>query len=286
MSVASASQMHHILRIILFSTAQGCQRGSDQTILSAHPTKKDPIMPRPSLIHVIATLLCSAALLTGCGGGEEPVASEPAIAAATVAVQTMPTATATPAPTAAEIPSDPQAAVIAAMRAQANAGPYRNQTTIISDDETVELSAEVIPPDRMRITNNLGGQSQEQILIGDQGWLKQGDTWVESPMSGTDLIAQASGEMVDEIVKTISDVTLIGPEPVDGVDALVYSYTSDMNKSDTMKMDVIGSVKVWIATGSGLIIKQEIDDEMMGVKSKTVQVITYDPNITIEPPVE
>jgi len=243
-------------------------------------------MPRPSLIHVIATLLCSAALLTGCGGGEEPVASEPAIAAATVAVQTMPTATATPAPTAAEIPSDPQAAVIAAMRAQANAGPYRNQTTIISDDETVELSAEVIPPDRMRITNNLGGQSQEQILIGDQGWLKQGDTWVESPMSGTDLIAQASGEMVDEIVKTISDVTLIGPEPVDGVDALVYSYTSDMNKSDTMKMDVIGSVKVWIATGSGLIIKQEIDDEMMGVKSKTVQVITYDPNITIEPPVE
>lgn len=245
-------------------------------------------MNRPSIASALATLLVAAALLTGCGGGDEPAATEPAIApAATPApVQATDAATATPAPVAVELPTDPQAALFAAMRAQVNAGPYRNQTTIIADDSTVELSAEIIPPDRMHMTNNFGGQSQEQILIGDKGWMKQGDAWVESPMTGTNIVAQASGEMVEEMIKTISDVTLIGPETVDGVDALVYSYTSDMNKSDTMKMDSISTVKVWIATASGLMIKQEIDGEAMGIKSKTVQVITYDPNITIEPPVQ
>jgi hypothetical protein len=245
-------------------------------------------MNRPSIASAFATLLVAAALLTGCGGNDEPAATEPAVAPAATAVdvQARVAATATPIPVAAEIPTDPQAALIASMRAQVNAGPYRNQTTIISDDSTVELSAEIIPPDRMHLTNNFGGQSQEQILIGDKGWMKQGDSWVESPMTGTNIVAQASGEMVDEMIKTISDVTLLGPETVDGVDVLVYSYTSDMNKSDTMKMDSISTVKVWIATASGLIMKQEIDGEAMGVKSKTVQVITYDPNITIEPPVQ
>ena len=245
-------------------------------------------MNKPSIARAFATLLVASALLAGCGGNDEATATEPAVApAATIAaVQATVAATATPVPVAAEIPTDPQAALIAAMRAQVNSGPYRNQTTIISDDSTVELNAEIIPPDRMHMTNNFGGQSQEQILIGDKGWMKQGDTWVESPMSGTNLVAQASGEMVEEMIKTISDVTLIGPETVDGVDALVYSYTSDMNKSDTMKMDSISTVKVWIATASGLVIKQEIDSAAMGIKSKTVQIITYDPNITIEPPVQ
>ncbi len=245
-------------------------------------------MNKPSIARAFTTFLVAAALLTGCGGSDEPAATEPTVAPAATAadVQATVAATATPAPAAVELPTDPQAALIAAMRAQVNSGPYRNQTTIISDDSTVELNAEIIPPDRMHMTNNFGGQSQEQILIGNKGWMKQGDTWVESPMSGTNLVAQASGEMVDEMIKTISDVTLIGPETVDGVDALVYSYTSDMNKSDTMKMDSISTVKVWIATANGLIIKQEIDSAAMGVKSKTVQVITYDPNITIEPPVQ
>jgi len=245
-------------------------------------------MNKPSIARAFTTFLVASALLAGCGGNDEATATEPAVApAATIAaVQATVAATATPVPVAAEIPTDPQAALIAAMRAQVNSGPYRNQTTIISDDSTVELNAEIIPPDRMHMTNNFGGQSQEQILIGDKGWMKQGDTWVESPMSGTNLVAQASGEMVEEMIKTISDVTLIGPETVDGVDALVYSYTSDMNKSDTMKMDSISTVKVWIATASGLVIKQEIDSAAMGIKSKTVQIITYDPNITIEPPVQ
>jgi len=245
-------------------------------------------MNKPSIARAFTTFLVASALLAGCGGNDEATATEPAVApAATIAaVQATVAATATPAPAAVELPTDPQAALIAAMRAQVNSGPYRNQTTIISDDSTVELNAEIIPPDRMHMTNNFGGQSQEQILIGDKGWMKQGDTWVESPMSGTNLVAQASGEMVEEMIKTISDVTLIGPETVDGVDALVYSYTSDMNKSDTMKMDSISTVKVWIATASGLVIKQEIDSAAMGIKSKTVQIITYDPNITIEPPVQ
>ena len=49
---------------------------------------------------------------------------------------------------------------------------------------------------------------------------------------------------------------------------------------------VKSDAKVWIDSASGRIVKSESEGEAMGIKSKTVQTIEYDPSIKIEAPVK
>jgi hypothetical protein len=51
-------------------------------------------------------------------------------------------------------------------------------------------------------------------------------------------------------------------------------------------MDAHSAVKLQVSTASGLPVRQEIEGEVMGVKSKSTQVIEYDANLKIEPPVQ
>ena len=92
--------------------------------------------------------------------------------------------------------------------------------------------------------------------------------------------------MIADGEKTITAAALVGLEGVDGVDALRYTYTNDLNQSGLMAMDSVQQVTLWVNTANGLIIRQEIADATSETPSKTVQVIEYDATITIEPPVK
>jgi outer membrane lipoprotein-sorting protein len=92
--------------------------------------------------------------------------------------------------------------------------------------------------------------------------------------------------MIADTEKTVTEATLVGPEQVDGVSALVYTYTTDLSKSELTPMASIIRSRVWIDTATGLVIRQEIEDTTADTPSITVQVVEYDPSITIEPPVK
>ncbi len=262
--------------------------------------------------RLLISLFVLSILLAACGGNPTTSAPDPAATtapavAATIAPATeapaaatsVPAATATPIPAATaasvrtptvalaapESASDPKSAVVAAMQAQYASGPYRTLTTIVTDDGTLELTGEVVPPDRLHTTMKASGFESESIFIGDKGWTKTNGVWTASPISGSDAIAQAFPNMTtDELGAMFSDVRAAGADTVNGEPTRVYTYTSitDLGEAGT----VSSSVKLWVSSRTGLPVKQEVEGEAAGVKSKTTQLIEFDPTITIEPPQE
>ena len=228
----------------------------------------------------LLALLVLAFLLTACGGGDAPATSAPAAAENAAAP-----AAAQPSGAGAALPSDPLAAIQQVLANQQAAGAYRTTTTVESDGEAVVLTGEFIPPDRLRAVTDLGDGVQEMIFIGEQGWMKAGDTWTASPIPAAQMLGQFRNA-IEEFSVTAADVRFVGNESLNGQETAVYAYSLDMNKSTVTPMDLISSVKLWVNTATGLPVQQEITGEVMGVKSTTTQVIEYDSSITIEPPVQ
>lgn len=240
--------------------------------------------------------------LAACGGSATTPAAGPATAVSATQAPlptSAPAVAATEAPTAAlaatEAPAAPAAqaasagdakdAVLAAMRKQLTSGPYRTNAAITSENGSVEIIGEVIPPDRMRSISTIAGRKSEMIFIGNKGWMKMGDAdWKDmGSVNAAMALSQFSAAMVDDMANAISDARLIGPDVVNNAPSMAYSYFMDSNKFKT-PIDVKSKVKIWVDVATGLIVKQEIDGEAMGVKSKTVQTVTYDPAIKIEAP--
>jgi len=263
-------------------------------------------MLKPTFKTVMLAFSASA-ILAACGGASAPATTAPAITESTAVVAPteapvaapteapslastdVPAAAPTNTPAAAAAPAlpigDPKEAIVATLRKQLKSGSYRSKTIITSTDGTVEITGEIVPPDRMHVFNSIGGKVIETIYIGDTSWTKTGDTWQESKVGVGQILSQFSDAFVDEMAGTVSDVKLVGPELLNGVPTLVYTYISDLNKATTMKMDSKSVVKAWIRVADGLLVRQEIEGETMGTKSKTVQEVEYDPAIKIEPPV-
>jgi hypothetical protein len=245
-------------------------------------------------IRLVVMSLLAILLLAACGGNEpapdaasapenSPSAAQPAAAAPATAAP----ATAAPAAAPVQLPSDPKAAILQALRAQLTAGPYRSTTTIDMEDGAQTVVGMVIPPDRMHVSMDMGGLKTEMIYIGDKVWSKQGDeAWMASDRMGTAGAGLMDESMIADTEQTITEAALVGPEVVEGVDTLVYTFTTDLSKSEIMPMESISQSKIWVNTATGLIIRQEIEDTTAETPSKTVQVIEYDPTITIEAPVQ
>lgn len=224
------------------------------------------------LARILCLLILLALPLAACGG-EESTSSTPSEQAGGQSGSTL--------------PSDPKAAVVQVLTAMQNSGPYRVTTTIVSDDTTMEMTGEVIPPDKMHNKTMIDDQPMEMLMVGEQSWMKLGDDWQEMPGGAALTIEQALGFSVDELDKMITDVAYVGVESLNSVDAAVYTFTNDTSKSEALKdMDVKSTVKLWVNIASGLPIQQEIAGEAMGIKSTSTQMIEFDDSITIEPPVQ
>jgi hypothetical protein len=243
-----------------------------------------PTMNLSRITYLYLTFLLATFLLVACGREESmPVATQAPAADTATANRADAPQVAAP----VTLPSDPKAAILQAMRAQLTAGPYRTTTTMIMDGSEQTSVGLMIPPDRLQVTMNLGDITTEMIYIGAKVWSKQGDeAWQESDRLGTPGAGLVGEEMITDSEKTITAAALVGPEAVDGVEALRYTYTNDLNQSGLMAMDSVQQVTLWLNAASGLIIRQEIEDTTAGTPSKTVQVIEYDATITIAPPVK
>jgi len=251
--------------------------------------------------QLLASLFILTLLLAACGGSPAAPTAAPAaptaptsapVAATLPAATKAPVATpvpattaptATNAPTAAPAPAgNAKDAIIAAMLAQLKAGPYRTTTIIVSASGTINLTGEMIPPDKLRTTTKTAGFETETIAIGDKAWIKRDGQWGVAPVSGKVALGAAFPALTaEQLGGTISDAKAAGAETVNGEQARVYTYTST---TDLGGSKVVSTVKLWVSVKSGLPIKQEIAGEAAGVKSNTVQTVEYDKTITIAPP--
>ena len=260
---------------------------------------RSAVIRRPA-IRIIGAIL-TVIVLAACGGRRSappatavPTAAPTLVAPSTPADTVAPTTAgptlaateapaaipATVAPTVAAAPaSNARQTVLNALTAVAQAGPYRVTSTTTTDKgNTVKMTGEIILPDRFHMVTN----GRETIIVGKKTWVKQGDQWQEFPMDVGSVLSGMMGSMTPDVEKSISDVQEIGPDTVNGTAAIVYQFTSAV---DVGGQPIKSTVKVWIAKASGLPIQQEIEGDYGGIKSQTVQQITYDPSIKIEAPV-
>lgn len=258
---------------------------------------------------LLVALFVLTLLLAACGGSPAAPTAAPAAPTAPAAATTAPAApaatsapaatavpaattapaptvapTATPAPTAVPAPvGSPQDAVVAALQALLQAGPYRTKTTIVAGSDTINLVGEMIPPDKLHTRMTSGSFESETIVIGDAVWSKRDGAWSVLPVSGKEMLQSAFPALaVDQLIGTISNAGSAGTETVDGEPTNVYTYTSTTDLGAGSQ--VISAVKLWVSARRGVPVKQEVVGEAGGVQSTTVQTIEYDPTITIAAP--
>lgn len=238
-------------------------------------------MKKTQASRLIAIIVLAALLLAACGGDAAAPSPTGAADANPPAAQSAP-----PQP-AVTLPDDPKAAILQALRAQLTAGPYRSTTTITVDGNAQSVTGLVIPPDRMHVMMDLGGMKTEMIYIGEKVWSRQGDAaWVATERMGASGAGLLDESMIADTEATITEAALVGPEEVDGAAALLYTFTTDLSKSTVMPMEGAVHAKVWINAATGLPVRQETEDTMADTPSTTVQIIEYDPTITIDAPAE
>jgi hypothetical protein len=203
----------------------------------------------------------------------------PAAQAAPEAVTTAPDTAQATAPSSDAPSGDAQQTILAAMAAQVAAGPYRATTSVDADGTITEMTAEVIPPDKMHVV--IGGGNLEMILISDTLWSKSGGAaWTQ--MGSPDMMQSIFDSIHGQVdTGSLSNVQYVGAEPVMGVATDVYSFTSTLGGGeDVVKSDV----KLWISKESGLPVRMESTGSGMGTTTHTIQSIEYDNTITIEAP--
>lgn len=237
---------------------------------------------RLSLLLIVLTLFWLAACSSG---GEEaaPTAVSVAPIAQAVPAAGQPsaaTSTPVPAPTAAPAQAaapafagDPKEAILDAMRAMADR-PFRSRSTITGEGFSMEITGEFSPPDGMRVLTQLkDSPDREMIVIGAQGWQRAGgEGWTPMPPEVVAMVNEQGGlaPNLAMLESTITAAALVGPESVDGVDALLYTMATVFDAGKPT--EIAGDVKLWIDASRGLPIRQEVTNG----GTLTVQRIEYE----------
>jgi hypothetical protein len=260
--------------------------------MNDHPVS----LPRRRILIWVAIGLLSLLALSACAGGSKPTANQPAAtsqpaqatasggqptspaqASPTSAPQPSAVPTAVPSATPPPAPSDPQQALIDILKSAMQAPPYHISSTTTSDSGTTTvITGEVALPDHMHIKTSHG---TEMLVVGDKSYQMVNGSWQPFSIDISSILNGILGGAAGDPSKTVSNVQYLGQDNLNGAATQVYSFTST---ADLGGETVTSQVKMWVA--NGLPVRQEINGEFAGIKSKTVQNITYDPSIKIEAP--
>ena len=135
------------------------------------------------------------------------------------------------------------------------------------EGQTMETLIEYVLPDRFHMVSDLA----EMIIIGDDMYMKAGDTWTKVPGGGAGTEMTEVGVTEDQIL----EARLEGAEDVDGVPCQKYVYTAKVGDNPAIE------TTCWIGVKDGL--PHKVITEM---ESSTMTQLPYDFNadITIEAP--
>ena len=177
--------------------------------------------------------------------------------------------------------ADPTAEVHAAWDAMVAAKSYRAKVETQAAGQTFQQTIEVIIPDRFRMSGGPGG---DMVLTPEGAWMKfpGQDAWMEAPAGTTQLARQfMSPEFIEQAKAGITAVESLGSEEISGRQARVYRVDQVMT---TMGVQSKTSTRLYVDADSGRPVRQEIDGEAMGQKTRTVQDISYVEGLEIVAP--
>ena len=144
----------------------------------------------------------------------------------------------------------------------------------------IEMSYQA--PDRFHMvsTQSERGIQMETIIIGRDMYMKQGQRWQKLPGALGSTVPQIRELFDEKGLETLTGVTYVGEDTVDGRDAYVYTYRNE--KGQGMAPYPFTS-KIWVRSGDGLPAKIEVDYEGGDLKRMSI-VYDYEKAVSIEPP--
>jgi outer membrane lipoprotein-sorting protein len=176
--------------------------------------------------------------------------------------------------------SDPRADIVAASKKFIDLKFFSAKMDGVGQTE-IKSQVDYVAPDRFRI-KYLGGTAagMEMIMIGNQSFMKTGNSWSKMPGDGNSAIPTLRDSFTEEGLKTLSDEKFEGTDTIDGKDALVYSY-----KNVTPKGDFPFTSKMWVGKESGLPMRIYVEYSNGVLKHMTINYDTETP-ITIDAPIK
>jgi hypothetical protein len=141
----------------------------------------------------------------------------------------------------------------------------------ITSETMPEANAEMqyLAPDRYRIKKTDG----EVIVIGKDSYTNEGGKWEKMEDDVGEYIREQTRTGIEEGVRNLQNVEVVGKDKINGKDATVYAHTLGEVKS-----------KIWIGTESGLQLRNEVEANFGGTVQKQTTVYDYDTPVKIEAP--
>lgn len=175
---------------------------------------------------------------------------------------------------------DPQAldALTKSINAQLSARSFRARLDSTFNDQEMARTIEFVAPDRFHMT----GEHDEMIIANGQAWARlNGGAWQLQAVDVSQIIASVRDSKAVDALRKSTDVTLIGPDTLDGKPMTVYEYTTRIAAGK----GITSHAKAWISTADDLPRRIETEAEINGKPSKaTITYFDYDADIHIEPP--
>lgn len=240
--------------------------------------------------QLLSLLAAGAMVMAACDqGGSQSSAATPTSASQTIATQpvatippTSPPATPAALPTATAAPilpaGDPNEALVQAFQRLDTAYPYRLTENTSGGGLTFERVLEMAAADRYHTTwtTEPSGGPGEVIQLGDTIYWNINGQWTELTEAPSE--AESQVDMDALLEQGLKNVQLVGPEAVNGVDALAYTFEFEFDIFD-------GAGTVWIGTADGLPHQVDLQGTMSGFPIQTKLVYEYGIEVTIEPPI-
>jgi hypothetical protein len=213
----------------------------------------------------VLILVLTALAVFGCS---KPAEQKPAANSATAANTN---SNADPAPVREEKFTggvDPRADLVSsAQRLQKQ--PFWTATVTVSELPGENAVMEYAAPDNYRIRKS----NEEVIVVAGKAFTKTEGKWQISDEDIAGEIRQQTQNGVDEGIRNLKDVTIVGPEKLDGRETVVYRHK--MGES---------TVKIWVEKESGLQRKNETVLEAAGKTFRQTVIYDYETPVKIEAP--
>lgn len=137
----------------------------------------------------------------------------------------------------------------------------------------MKTEMQYVAPDRFHFINPVN----EMVIIGNDGYQKQGKTWAKLTGDFNRVIDQMKQSFNAETIKAISEVKKTGVEKIDGKDATVYEYS---NPDQNLPQNV---TRLWISN-DGLPLKRMLETQNASETQRISITYDYDKPVKIEAP--
>ncbi len=170
--------------------------------------------------------------------------------------------------------------VAEALAKQRTVSAMRQQTRMITERGPVDMTVDVLFPDRMhqRVKALIDPGATETILIGNRAWVSNGSSWQVVPAEEALDLSEEFQKNVVEVPKQSNRYECDGKVQIDGRDLLAYRAVPEKGPgSGTIGITYVDPV-------TGLPVRTVMATAEKPDRPFFKQEITYSPDIKIEPP--